>query len=60
MFNDKELESPITDSLWVRCFFEIRENNLKKGSYDILLSDVDKLVVERSLLPIKELKKYLS
>jgi hypothetical protein len=53
------MEDVAADSLWMKCFYIIAEENRKKGVEVIKFSDVDDLVLAKSKLPPWELSAWL-
>ena len=49
----------IEESVWLRCFWEIYEAAKRDGKQMIEFADVDKLVLERCRLPLKEFVAWL-
>jgi len=54
-----EDKSPIQDSFWMRCLYELYEQAQAEGKPQVEFSDVDALVIERSKIPMKDFLERL-
>ena len=52
-------DSPVKDSMWMRCLYEEHEEAKKEGREWVQFKDVEMRVVEWAGLPIEELRKRL-
>ena len=52
-------KSPVEDTVWMRCFFEVFEKCSKADESQVQFSEVDELVLEKSKLTVKDFAKWL-
>ena len=51
--NNKLVSASIADTLWQRCFWEAVDNVKEAGATKIEFEDADKIVLEKSKMPMK-------
>lgn len=54
-------ESPVVDTLWQRCFWEVVERQKTSKNADVVhFKDVENVILEYAQLPINEMLERLS
>ena len=53
------VNSPILDTLWQRCFWEVADEMKNRGCDTIEFYDVDQLVIEKSKMALPDFIKWL-